>query len=141
MTKIIAHSSTGMVRMPAAIKRAKLETHDENKLRVPRMLSGSDARKPRSVPANDISTVSHKAAPTVGRMPTSGGNISEPRMPQIAQAAREPLEIEKTEMREHRQQKKAGGGGRASSASQAPLGSRRLEELVADETAARSRRL
>ena len=72
-----------MVRMLAATKRAKPDSQGENKRLVPRMLKGNDARNPRSVPANDISTVSQSAALAVGRIPMSGGIKSRPRMPKL----------------------------------------------------------
>ncbi len=83
ITKTIAQRSTGIVRIPAAMKRAKPEIQVEKRRRVPRMLKGSEARKPSRVPANDISTVSQRAALAVGSMPRSGGTISDPRMPKL----------------------------------------------------------
>src|SRR5262245_50561932 len=80
MTNTMAHRSTGMVRMPAATKRAKRDIQSANKWRVAQILTGNDARKPRSVPAKDISTVSQSATLAVDRIDKSGGTISAPRI-------------------------------------------------------------
>ena len=47
------------------------------------MLRGNEAINPSSVPAKDISRVSHSARPATGRTAKSGGNISEVRIPRL----------------------------------------------------------
>src|SRR3989304_1194708 len=83
MTNRIAHSSTGTVRIPAAMRRDRFETGAEKRCLVPRMLKGKDIRKPSIVPANDIWTVSQRAFPATGRTLASGGIISKVKIPRF----------------------------------------------------------
>ena len=108
---MIAHSSTGTVRMPAAMK-----AREAGNPRRKQSASAENAQRQRRQEAEEGAGKRHfHGLPQSGADGRQDADVRRQHLrtknAEIAYAAREALEIEKAEVRQHGQQKKAGGGG------------------------------
>ncbi len=110
ITKMIAHKSTGMVRMPAAMKRAKLGNP------VGKRSPGSEnAQRQRRQEAEQRAGKRHLHGFPQSRRRRSAGwrnpaaPSPTPRMPRLRKPRRAVPRSKNPEMGQHRQQKKPGG--------------------------------